>query len=108
MPDDPEISLRQYIERIIDERQESHRREHEFLTNAQEKYSEVISARLEMLNHIREEQARADSKFVSVDKWEIGHKSIEKEIRGLSKIVYMGLGAVVFLQVVAEWVLRAK
>ena len=115
--DDPEVPLRMHVDRIFtDYRTDhqkahadahaAHQKEHDLLDRAQSQFKEVVFARMEGINHIREEQARAESKYPSRSEWALAHEALKTEIANLARLVYIGAGILIAVQLIVEWFLR--
>jgi hypothetical protein len=88
MAEDPEISLRAYIERIIDERQiqlqqswEAHRREHALLHDSLTLARDEMTRKLETMNEFRRQIEQAELKYVTRSEWSAQHNSLETQAR---------------------------
>ena len=110
MPDDPEVSLRQYIEKIICEYRLSHDREHVLIADSQAAFAAVIEAKIANMVHLKEDISRTRAEAASCvprSEYSIQHKAVEKELSTLKGLVYIGLGLVLaiqfFIGVAVEW-----
>ena len=86
--DDYRVSLKEFILRIMDERDRS------------------IEHRLAKLNELREEVTTDRSQFLKVETYTAEKKAITDKIDYLQKILFIGIGIVLVLEIVLTVALR--
>lgn len=65
----------------------------------------LMDSRLEGMNEFRAQLNEQVKTFVSVEKYEGAQKNLNQKIDSLSKLVYIGLGVWIVLQVVLSFIL---
>ena len=84
MPDNP-ISLRHYIETLMDQYKESHAREHILLAENVQRTKENLDVRLEGMNQFRSQILSERHAMVSNDRFEAKCELTESRIEELEK-----------------------
>lgn len=90
------VSLREYIEVILRERQKAHQVEHELIEKALDKAQilreealaqarNVVDQRLEKLNELRSEVQEDRSQFLRLDTYESKHEILEREVKNVAE-----------------------
>ena len=98
--DDPEISLRQYIERIIDEKERAGER----IRKAEQVAVDIAREELEHWkvahNNWQIQMQQRESEFVRV----MDHDYLSQKIDKVEKLVYIGVGAVAVLEFALKYI----
>jgi hypothetical protein len=85
---DYRISLKEFILRIMDEREKS------------------IEQRLNKLNELREEVTTDRGQFLKIETYEARHKALVDKIEYLQKILFIGIGIVLVLEIIFRLVIK--
>jgi hypothetical protein len=75
-------------------------------TEALEKAEKEMNRRLEGMNEFREQLDRQTREFIKRDEYMLSEKLINQKIDTLSKIVYIGVGVIIVLEIVLNIVMR--
>jgi polynucleotide 5'-kinase involved in rRNA processing len=100
-----EVTLRQYIERLIDERHKLYESKFEAHKVALDLAKCEIDRRLEQMNKFREENIQDKLKSVSRQEWQTGHQSliaqfdekmvsIDRRFATVERMIWVGTGIV--------------
>jgi hypothetical protein len=117
MSNDEVVSLRQYIEALMNQERKSHAREHELLAESVQHTKENLELRLESMNQFRSQITEERGTMLSRETYETRHVDLERRIslietglaniRGRSAATSAALGVgLVILQLVMHFFLR--
>ena len=95
-----EIDTKQYIDQEIDHLEEKVALLTREQVRALKKASLEIDRRLEGMNEFREQLNKQASTFITRDEYQLSLKLVEQKITNLSRILYIGIGIFIVLEVV--------
>lgn len=96
-----EVSLREYIERIIDERSKAHDQRHYDEAQAIDQARAAVDLRLEKLNELRSEVLQDRGQFVRRDVYDNDKKGRDLRLQRLESWQARASGAAVILTLIA-------
>jgi hypothetical protein len=94
------VSLKEFILRIMDEREKAFRAYIDAQRDAIALAKENIEHRLKQLNETRNEVMSDRGLFVKTDTYDANHKALVDKVESQAKLLYIGIGVVLVLEIV--------
>jgi hypothetical protein len=93
-------ALHEYFDRVVSDNEDklllAIKKDEEAVKTAKES----MEHRLDNLNHVYAQMNQESANYLKKDIFDVSHKLVEQKIEGLQKLVYVGLGVWLVLQVI--------
>ncbi|OIO19435.1 MAG: hypothetical protein AUJ54_06605 [Ignavibacteria bacterium CG1_02_37_35] len=93
------VSLKEYVEKIFDEKEKSYSSHLDSERRVVDKAMENLERRLDALNNLRQEVLSDRSEYLTKAEYAADHKTVGIKIDNHSKLIYIGLGMVLVLEI---------
>ncbi len=104
--DETRVPLKEYIEKVIDEKEKQVILRYNNAKEALELSKKELDRRLEGLNELRSEVLKDRSQFVKVDTYESEKKAVNKELKWMQRVLFIGMGGLAVLVFILNFIKR--